>query len=466
MTILPKVRTVFGEPIGVEIFIQPPNLAESEHTFLSTDYTSGTSWTVENSNKFATGEYVLIGNIGAENAEILRIDSLGSATNITTTAGGDFAHSRGEKITFIPYNQIVIQRSTDSGSTYSTLATIGIRADSTETFYAHTAGASTDYYRAKFYNSASTNESQVSDGVIATGYAEGTAGQIFRDALLSMGERIDDQVITKEFLLTVLKDGRNEIDRHQMIERWSFRTVFDYDAGNVIPGQYKLTLPSDLRDPATFKNVLSARIGKSKRPLIQIDKRAMNQRYLGIAHTTLNGAVLDTDVTITLTSSGDFDESGSIDVAAAAVTGTIDAVAYTSNNESTNVISGVTGIVSGGHTTGKDVWQGASFGEPLEYTVDNGVMIFSQPFSDDLAGENIWLDYYKKISHANSDADTLDEPFAHIYTPYVRYRIKARKNPQFVRETDDDYKAWVENRESQVSKEWIGQDIRIQVDVP
>lgn len=185
-----------------------------------------------------------------------------------------------------------------------------------------------------------------------------------------------------------------------------------------------------------------------------------------MAHTTLNGAVADTDTSIVLTSSGDFDESGSISVSAVSVATTIDSIDYTANAEATNTLSGVTGIQTGGHTTGMDVWQSASFGLPTEYTVDNSYVIFSQPFSDDYAGENIWLDYYKKITKINSDADTFDEPFYEIYKPYLRYRIKLRKNPEIQREADDDYKSWIEKRESQVRKEFIGQDKFINIDIP
>lgn len=469
MTILPKIRTRFGENIGVEVFIQPPDLAENEKTFISTDASaSASSFTVEDGLKFSAGEYVVVGNVGAEKAEIVRIhaSSAPSATAITLNATTNFAHNRGEKIQFIPYNQVVIQRSTDSGSTYSDLATIDLRVDTTEIYYQHAAGTSTNYYRAKFKNSTTSDESQVSDGIIATGFVANSAGAIIRQALISSGEKIDGEVITKEFLLAALDEGRQEVDRNPEVQRWSFRTVFDYDAGNVIPGQFQLTLPTDLRDEDTFKSILALRIGKDSLPLTQSDKRTLNRYYQGIAHTTLNGAVVTTDTSITLTSSGDFDESGSISVAAAAVSGTIDIIAYTANAESTNIISGVTGIIAAGHATGKDVWQGASFGSPTHYTVYENKATFSQPFEDDLAGENIWLDYYKKMDVINSEGDLLDEPFYYIYVSYLRYRIKLRKDPQMNVTADVDYAEWKKSSQGQALAEWVGQDMYVSIDVP
>jgi len=123
MTLLPKLRTKFGEGIGTELFIHSPDLSENEATFLSTDADAGvTTLTVESGNKFAADEYLLLGNFGAENAEIVKISAAAATT--VTSAATVFPHSRGEKITFIPYNQIIPERSTDSGGSYSAIRRI------------------------------------------------------------------------------------------------------------------------------------------------------------------------------------------------------------------------------------------------------------------------------------------------------------------------------------------------------
>ena len=465
MQLLPKTRTKFGENVGVEVFISHPDL-QTEETFIATDVSaSASSLTVDNGLKFANGEYILIGRFGYEKSEIQRINGTPSATSISLVSTTNHSHNRGERIQFIPYNQIIIQRSTDSGSTYSTLATIDIRPDATETYYNDTGGLSTYYYRAKFSNSATSGVSENSDGMIATGDAEDSAGAVIRDALISLGEKIDDEVLTKEFLLRALDEGRDEIDLHQNVIRWSFRSVFDYDAGDVMPGRYKITLPTDLRDPDTEKNILSVRIGRDALELDYIDKREMDRYYQGIAHSTLNGAITSASTSIILTSSGDFDESGVIDIAAESISEEYDPADYTTNTESTATLGTVTNIAVN-HASGRDVWQGASFGTPLEYTVNDGEIIFNQPFSNDIAGENIWLNYYKKKVVLNSFGDTFDEPFFRIYLPYMRFRIKLRKNPSLELQTDPDYLMWVSKREAQVSKEFTGQHLTLLVDVP
>lgn len=468
MNILPKIRTRFGENIGVEILITHPDLFDNNQTFIATDADSGvSSFTVDNGLKFAVSQYVLIGSFGYQKSEIIKIHAATTptATTITLASATGFAHNRGERIIFIPYNQIVIEKSTDGGANYSALATVDIRADSTETFYQDTTGLSTYYYRVKFSNSTSSGVSQYSDGMIATGFTENSAGSVIRAALISLGEKVDE-VVTKEFLYTALNDGRDELDKFPGVERWSFRNVFDYAAGSVVPGHNRLTLPTDLREPSTRKNVLGIRIGRSKLPLNYADKQSLNRWYEGVARTTLSGAALTGDSTLSLTKSGDFDESGTVKIAGAAVSDTLDEVTYTGNTEASNQLTGVTGIKAAGHASGAIVWQGASFGYPTEYTVDDGEIVFSQPFDDDHAGEVIWLDYYTKLSDINSDADVLDEPGYKMYIPYLRYRIKLRRDKNLARDTDSDYLSWKEKRDAAVVKEYLGQDVRLQIDIP
>jgi hypothetical protein len=464
MILIPRIRTKWGENIGVEIFISHPDL-ETESTFIVTDANAGvSSFTVDNGLKFADTEYLVVGRFGYEKTEIIKISGTPSTTSISTTAVTKHPHNRGELLQFIPYNQVVIEYSTD-GTTYNSLVTLDIRADATETYYNHTAGLSTYYYRARFSNSTTSGISSDSDEVTATGDAENSAGAIIRDALISLGEKLDDEVLTKEFLLRALDEGRDEIDLHTNAGRWSFRTVFDYDAGDCISGRNTLTLPTNLRDSDTSKHILSVRIGKDALPLKWMDKIELNQAYQGVAHSTLNGAILTGATSIVLTSSGDFDESGAVDIAAESITEEIDNADYTTNTESTNTLGTVTNV-GVNHATGRDVWQGVSFGVPTGYYVNGGVMTFNQPFDNDTAGENIWLDYYKKKEIANSFGDTLDENFYPIYKPYMRFRIKLRKNSSLNKETDSDYLDWVQKREAQVQKEFGSQNIRIGVDIP
>ena len=131
-----------------------------------------------------------------------------------------------------------------------------------------------------------------------------------------------------------------------------FRFKRNANVSSIVPGTYYISLPTTLRDPYSNKNILSVRVGRDNQPLEYQDINRFNQNYQDVAMTTLNGALLTGDVAITLTDSGDFDDSGNISIAAGSTAGTVDEVAYTANNETTQVLSGVTGIQAAGHSTG------------------------------------------------------------------------------------------------------------------
>jgi hypothetical protein len=458
-TILPKIRTKYGENIGIQIFVSPPDIDDNKHTFLSSDTVAGVaSFSVDNGLKFANAEYVVIGQFGGEKSEIIRIGGGVTATTIGLATASLFAHNRGERITYIPYDYIRLYK---SGAYY---VEFPIRADSTETMYQDTSGSISYLYSARFYNTTNFDTSQACDQIYGSGFADNSAGLIIREALVGAGEKIDS-VITKEFLYSALNEGRHELDQHPNISRWSFRTAFNYIAGEVVPGTYRIALPADIRNDDTAESILSVRIGKDLYPLAKADKTALNRWYSGVAHSLLDQSIAFGSTSIVLESSGDFDESGTVAISAANAGQSIDYAAYTSNDESSATLGGVTGIADS-KSASVDVWQGASFGAPTEYTVYDGYIVFSQPFEDDMDGENIYLDYYTEITDVNSDGDILDEADPSIYIPYLRYRIKARRDKNLKRDDDDDYKSWAEKREGAAAKEYLGQDIRIEIDVP
>lgn len=454
MNVIPKIRTKYGENLGVEVFIQLPKL-EGNFTFLNSDYTSGvTSFSVENGNKFVADDYFIVGNIQSQKTEILKVTTP-SATSVTFGTSL-YAHSRGETLQFIPYNQVEIYKDG------SLLDTISIRVDSLETYYNDIDGLTTSEYKVRFKNSTTSKYSAYSDSILGSGYVENSAGSVIRKALIALGQEIDDKIITKEFIYESLNELRRYIDEDKNIIRWPFRTAFNYDAGDVIPGQYKITVPTDLRYPSTNENILQIRIGRNNYPLRYLDKKALDVYYQNTAHTTLNGSITSASTSIILTSSGDFDDSGSIDIASEDISTGIDIADYTTNTLSTNTLGGVTDIATN-HSSGVDVWQNAYFGLPQYYTVDNGEIIFSCPFDDDYAGENIWLDYYKTITNINSDADLLDEPFYSIYIPGLKWKIKSRKDSTLVMANDSDFLDWNAKKTDQVAKNYTGQNLRINI---
>jgi hypothetical protein len=466
MTKLPTLRAKYGEQIGVELFFSFPEIQDEQRTFLDADAVSGVSSLSANGINFSIGQYIVIGQPGALKTEIIQIHAATAPTSTTITLAGvtSFPHNRGDIIRFIPYNQITPSESTDGGTTYTPLSAIEIRADSSETYLNRPFGLSTYFY--KFTLTNGSNNSASSDAILATGFADNTIGSVKRRALRAMGEQIGD-LITDQDLNDWLYEARRTMDQQPSIFRFTFRQSFDTIIGQCLSGAWTVPAPADLRDRNTYKNILGIRFGRQNRPCIYQDRVRFQQNYLNVAHSTLNGAVTVGASSITLVSTHDFDDNGSLSVAGGAV-GTLHSnIAYTGNNRATNTLTGVTEVPAAGYITGLDVWQNANFmGLPSAYTIDSGVLKFDVPFYDQLDGRNIIMDYYKQVPVITSDSQTFDEPFYDEYVAFLRYKIKYKKaNGKIDKNSDPDYIEWMEGVMKVIAQETISQKINFVPDV-
>lgn len=456
MNQLPKLRTKYGVNIGIELFIEFPSLDGNEQTFFDADEAAAQTTLSAGGTNFSANDYVVLGTPKQEKTEIVKL-SAAAATTLTSGATV-FAHQRGDGIQFIPYNQIVVERSTDAGVNFTPLTAVDIRPDAPETYLQRVTDASTDVYRFRFYNSTSTNYSAYSDQYTASGLADNTVGAIKRRALTQLGEKIDG-LITDQFLNESLWEARRKVDNAST--SWNFRTNFGADIGDIIPGTYSLAVPTDLRDPNTNANILGLRVGRQKFPLEYQDRNRFNENYINVAHTTLASGITGASTSLVLTSSGDFDESGSVYIAAATTQQTVDSVAYTTNTETTATLGTVTGIADSKNAL-TDVWQGVTFGLPTAYTIDAGKIKFNIPFADTYAGENVEMDYYIDLPVYNSDADVLDEPDYDFYVAYLKWKIKYLKsNGTATKTNDSDYIEWKEGVQAFINQNITGQVIHL-----
>ena len=432
-------------------------LHENEKTYFDTDAGDGEVSISANGTNFTANDYVVLGKLGTEKSEIVKLSSASSTTIVTTTAL-IFAHNRGDLITYIPYNQIVLERSTDAGVNYTALTAVDIQADNLDTIIQRPTDAVTDYYKVRFYNSTTLDYSDYSDPILGSGYADNTVFSIKARALKSLGESISD-LITNEFLNESLWEARREF--HGLLQRWSFRTKFDQIIGSILPGSWSIDAPTDLEDRNTNKNILGLRLGRQNFPVEYQDNRRFRQNYVNIAHTTLATAITGASTSLVLTDSGDFEESGNVVIGASTEAQTNDTVAYTANDEITQTLSGVTGIADS-KAAGVNVWQNATFGSPRAYNINAAKIYFEVPFSDDLAGQNIYGDYYSGLLEYDSDADQLDEPNVDLFVSWLRFKIKYLKsNGTLDVEADPDYKEYKRRSQAEVDAEILGQEIRL-----
>lgn len=460
----PRFRTNRGN-IGNELFIQLPDLTGYPKTFLTADASaSATSFSVADGTWANASDYIVVGVYGEDQAEVQKLGTP-TSTSFPLSGASTFAHATPTEVRFIPVNQVVIQSSSD-GVAYSNLATVSLKVSNPEMYYLDTAGAATTYYRIAFKNETSGNLTDYSDPLIATGYADGTVFAVKLRAIRDMGLTLADiykpnAPISDAFLNDCLFQLRRTV--HELKERWSFRQQFEYQLGNLTAGRNYIALPDDMEDPNTSQNLSSVRIG-TRPPLSFITKRQWTDRQQGRAHTTLSTAISSTsDTTIVLTESGDFDESGDISIIDA---GTEDQISYTGNTESTDTLSGVTGITAT-HAAGLDVWQNPSFSIPQYYTVFEGKIWFECPVDADYHNETVIIDYYKTITPVDSDADTFEEPDFDLYVFGLKAMIRANQNKgNWADDQDPDYKEFTRKAGLLLAKEKTDVEIRLVPDLP
>jgi hypothetical protein len=464
--ILPNFRIKSGTPLGNELFFQMPDLQDNPRAFLDSDANAGDTSLSANGVDFSANQYVIVGTLGQLKTEIAQISGSPTSTTITLVSGLKFSHQRGDKITFIPYNQITYETSPDN-VTFTAQSAISIQPDIAETYQQRTADASTTYYRFRFNNGATF--SPYSDVLQATGLADNSLGSIRNRSLRSIGEKISDN-LTAEMLLEWLTEGRREVDRDQRILRWSFRQKFESILGQITPGTRSVNLPTDLRDPNTSANIFNFYIGLNKYPLTFQPKDIFEQNYLNMAHTTVKNTASAGATSITLANSGDFPiiTSGtvSVTVSAQSVTGQIITLTYTTNTVATGVLSGIPAsgagsIPAGGIAAGSDVWYNINSGLPVYYMIDNGKAYFDMPFMNSLGGQNIYMDYYAAMSALVNDNSTVDEPEYDLYVSWLKWKIKYRKaNGNIDKDTDPDYKEWAFRKDQLIIKEIADRSLR------
>jgi len=458
MKILPKLRIKYGEAVGNDIYVEFPDLRDYPASYLEADSLSGSGTLSANGLDFSISQYIVIGTPGTPKCELIKIHGSTSptATVITLASNTSYNHARGEMVRFIPYNQIVVERSTDSGATWTPLTAVALRSDAVETYFQRVDDATTDEYRVRFKNETSSKYSAYSGDYAGTGVSANTRGAIKRRALNELGEKIGP-LINDEFLNEALDEARREVDSAPEMRRYPFRTRFNTNVASIVPGSWSISAPTDLRDRNTPDNILAIRIGAVKGPLVYQDQNRFSQNYQNVSHTTVATTFTGGGASLVLTSSGDFDELGSIYVGAESISQGVDDGTYTANNESTNTLSGLTGVANN-HAVGTDVWQNITFGCPTAYTIHSGRIYFNMPFPDDLAAENIYMDYYSKMSALTDDTTELDEPQYDMYVDFLKWKIKSRKSKGTLQQKDDpDFVAWADKKAKFVGTQIGGQ---------
>lgn len=232
-----------------------------EKTYLTASVAvAGTTLTVRgvDSNAWANNDWIIVGEIGSKNAEILQVNgAVSDGTSLTIdnagSGGARYAHAIDEPVYRIDYNQVRIYRNTtDSTTGLTTLTTVEIQPDDQFTRYEDSVNT-TGYGFVQFRNSDSTALSDYSDGIPYTGYTPRSLGRMIKAVRRILGEQsfsyIDDDDIREE-----LNEQQRDVAHERLwpfyedifsASRVAYQREYDIDSDVVIAKPHTVTVESE-----------------------------------------------------------------------------------------------------------------------------------------------------------------------------------------------------------------------------
>ena len=282
---------------------------------------------------WADNDYIILGEIGAKNAELLQLSATPSdGTSISIdqlgSGGARFAHAVDEPVYRIDFNRIEISRSsTDDSGASSVLATNEIQPDDLFTRFEDVTNT-TGFGFVRWNNETTELFSEFSDGIPYTGYGPRTLGRIIKMIRRHLDEP-DFRQIQDEDIIEEVNEKQRDISHERL---WSFyedtfsdSTVafqdrYDIDNDVVLGKVHDLVVRSEpmAKVNITRFNILhwnTARTGEPTHSGVWDNQILLYPNPSSAAQTNAindSGNITATVTTITADSTSGFDPSGRI----------------------------------------------------------------------------------------------------------------------------------------------------------
>lgn len=197
----------------------------AEKTYLTAAVTAAaTTLTVRavDTNSMSDNDYLILGEIGSDNAEIMQINgAVSDGTSLTIdnngSGGSRFAHSIDEPVYRISYNRVEFSRSATDGGTRSVLTTAEIQPDDIYTRYEDTVNT-TGFGHVRFNNQTSSAFSSYSDAIPYTGYTAKSLGRILKMVRRHLNEP-DVRFITDDDVIEEVNERQRDVAHERL---WPF----------------------------------------------------------------------------------------------------------------------------------------------------------------------------------------------------------------------------------------------------
>ena len=227
----------------------------SKYSYTVTNYTAGiTDFSILNAtdSEYAPNTFLLLGNFGAEDTEIVKIQSVNNNTGeITTTTPTLFAHAESTHVTILPYDQIRFFYTAAPIFDLSMPLTGYIPLQPSDWFTTFSdENHSSGYGWYCFYNSVTTNLSQNSNFIPYGGFEANTTEQILSD-FFSMLNNKELKLVTREDALSWASEAYGRMRNKLNLTNVEY-TASDFGFITTQAGVIEYDLPSDFDHLLSF----------------------------------------------------------------------------------------------------------------------------------------------------------------------------------------------------------------------
>lgn len=410
--------------------------------------------TVQSIAGFSVGQMLIVGVLGAERTEMLRVhtSSAPSGTTVTLNANTAQRHEIGAPVFMTDYDQVEFSRATTEAGAKSVLATSTITPDQMETIYDDTTN-STGFGFYRFKNSATSAFSDYSDAIPYAGYALDAVDTIISRALSQASAKVSPR-LTYDELYSFVNDYVAYMNSVNI--RWSEAKVLNYEVDTIATGDWEFTLPTNISRDNDPTAIMSLQV-QGNVPLRYMTQREFRQITLDMIYTTVATTFTDAATEIVLTNSANFADSGTIEIEG-------DVISYTGNTRSTDTLTGVTGIATGGHVAGTYAFQKHTTSDPIYYTISDAGKIRVWPICGATVNNRVlYADYYRAIPTVDGLGDRTLVSNIKPAADYVAYRIKKHLAGGSLQIADEDYTQFVNEVATVVARDIPSEPLRISV---
>lgn len=178
--------------------VKNPDISDNERTEVRTAASAAaTSIDVDNTEGFSANDFVVVGTLGTENCEAVRITAVTDDDTLAVTAL-KFAHSVKEPVQKSLYDQAKFYSSADSFASAIATKNVDWQNPSKFTEYNDSAGTSSTTYKFTYYNSNSTTETdKSSEFSIPTYYCSADDVSDYLSIVLGVNEEIPTDEVVK-----------------------------------------------------------------------------------------------------------------------------------------------------------------------------------------------------------------------------------------------------------------------------